>query len=477
MFEINQRYPLLFTKSNGKYQELHSPNDLKTISNIQLATTEDVTLLMNELRTFQKNFQKISKLEIACALKHIATRILEEKESFAHLIATEGGKPLKDALIEVERASLTFTLCAEEATRIHGEMIPMERSSAALGKIAFTMKEPIGPVLAISAFNHPLNLLAHQVGCALASGCVVVLKPSPGTPLNAYQLKRLFLETNLPSEVLTIVPCDIPEIEQMVANKVFGYVSFIGSAKVGWSLRSKLAPGTRLALEHGGIAPAIVCSDADIERSVKSLIKGAFYHAGQVCISTQRIFIHKNIQETFVRHFIEEVKKLKTQSATLPDTDVGPLIRPSEVVRIKSWIKEAVNFGAKLLVGNSSAGEHHQFLHPTVLFNVSEKSKLMNEEVFGPVVCINEFEDLDKLMESLNDTELIFESSIFTYDMSVFMKAVKTIPAMSLVINEHTAFRVDWMPFGGHKASGLGMGGVKYSIEEMTRTKQIILAP
>lgn len=476
MFEINQKYPLLFTKSNGKYQELHSPNDLKTMTNIQLANAEDIGLLMNELKSFQKTFQKVSKLDVSLALKHIAKRILEEKDNFAHLIAIEGGKPLKDALIEVERAALTFTLCAEEATRIHGEMIPMERSSAALGKIAFTMKEPIGPVLAISAFNHPLNLLAHQVGCALASGCVVVLKPSPGTPLNAYQLKKLFLETNLPPEVLTIAPCDVAEIEQMVANKAFGYVSFIGSAKVGWSLRSKLAAGTRLALEHGGIAPAIVCADADIERAVKSLIKGAFYHAGQVCISTQRIFVHQSIREVFVNRFLEETKKLKTQSATLADTDVGPLIRPSEVVRIKSWIEEAVHLGAKLLIGNSTEGSHQQFLHPTVLFNVSEKSKLMNEEVFGPVVCINEFENLDILMDSLSETELVFESSIFTNDMNIFMKAIKALPAMSLVINEHTAFRVDWMPFGGHKASGLGMGGVKYSIEEMTRTKQIIIS-
>ena len=477
MFEIGQKYPILFCNSQGKYQALHSPNDLTTITQIQWASADDVALLLKDIKPFQKKFQQVSKLEVAEALKHVARRILEEKENFAHLIALEGGKPLKDALVEVDRASLTFTLCAEEATRIHGEMIPMERSASALGKMAFTIKEPIGPVLAISAFNHPLNLLAHQVGCAVASGCVVVLKPSPGTPLNAYQLKKLFLETKLPPEVLTVVPCDIPEIQSLVSHKNFSFVSFIGSAKVGWNLRGQLAPGTRLALEHGGIAPAIVCLDADIERATKSLVKGAFYHAGQVCISTQRIFVHKDIQEKFVKRFLEEVKKLKTQSALLADTDVGPLIRPAEVVRIQSWINEAMNLGAKLLIGNSTEGSHQQFLHPTVLLNVSGECKLMNEEVFGPVVCINEFDHLDALMDSLSETEFVFESSIFTNDMSVIMKAVRTLPAMSLVINEHTAFRVDWMPFGGHKASGLGMGGVKYSIEEMTRIKQIILSP
>lgn len=477
MFEIKSKYPLLFTDSEGEFKDLHSPNDLKKISTVQWATSSDVEKLLTQIKSHQKNFQTISKLEISNALKHVAKRILENKESFAHLIALEGGKPLKDAIVEVERASLTFNLCAEEATRTHGEMIPMERSTAAQGKIAFTMKEPIGPVLAISAFNHPLNLLAHQVGCALASGCVLILKPSPGTPLNAYHLKKLLSETNLPDEVLTIVPCDVPEIEKMISHPSFGYVSFIGSAKVGWSLRSKLAPGTRIGLEHGGIAPAIVHHDADVSRAVKSLIKGAFYHAGQVCISTQRIFVHRNVQQTFTELFIEEVKKLKTGSATLPDTDVGPLIRPSEVTRIKSWIDEAIQMGANLLIGNEIRGEHKQYLLPTVLCNVSESAKLMNEEVFGPVVCINEYEDLDLQMEKLSETDLVFESSIFTNDMSIFMKAVKMIPAMSLVINEHTAFRVDWMPFGGHKASGLGMGGVKYSMEEMTRTKQIIIAP
>lgn len=475
MFKLNETYPLLFTDSSENFRPLYSPNTGKKISDIQWASSQEVERILKQLTHQQKQFSKFSHLQISGALEHVSQRILELKNEFAHLIALEGGKPLKDALVEVERAALTFKLCAEECTRISGEMIPMERTASAQGKLAFTLKEAIGPVLAISAFNHPLNLLAHQVGCALASGCIVVLKPAPGTPLNAYQLKKLFQETNLPDYSLTILPCDIPEIEQLAASPQFAYVSFIGSAKVGWHLRSKLAPGTRLALEHGGVAPAIVCEDANIDKAVRSLIKGAFYHAGQVCISTQRIFVHQDRANAFQEKFLEEVKKLKTQDATLADTDVGPLIRPAEVSRIQEWIKEAISEGAELLIGNEVSGEHKQYLSPTVLNNVKSLSKLMNEEVFGPVVCLNTFHDLDALLDELSESTYIFESCLFTESLSTSLKVIKTLPSMSLVVNEHNAFRVDWMPFGGHKKSGLGMGGVKYSIEEMTRTKQIII--
>lgn len=475
MFNLNESYPLLFTNSSSEYKTLTSPNTGKKLSDIQWAKSEDIDLLLKQIRHHQKQFSKVSRLKISEALEHVSKRVLELKEDFAHLIALEGGKPLKDALIEVERAALTFKLCAEESTRLTGEMIPMERTASAQGKLAFTIREPIGPILAISAFNHPLNLLAHQVGCALASGCVVVLKPAPGTPLNAYHLKKLFKETELPDFAFTVLPCDIPEIEKLVASSEFGYVSFIGSAKVGWNLRSKLAPGTRLALEHGGIAPAIVCEDADINKAVTSLIKGAFYHAGQVCISTQRIFLHQKIAQAFTEHFLEAVKNLKTQDATLPDTDVGPLIRPAEVTRIQGWINEAISEGAQVLMGNEVCGEMKQFLSPTVLKDVKAQSKLMTEEVFGPVVCLNTFHDLDSLLEELDDTPYIFESALFTENLSTTMKVIKTLPTMTLVVNEHNAFRVDWMPFGGHKKSGLGMGGVRYSMEEMTRTKQIII--
>lgn len=475
MFNLNESYPLLFTKSSGEFRPLTSPNDGKKLSDIQWGQAEDVELLLKKIRHHQKQFSKVSRLKISEALEHVSKRILELKTDFAHLIALEGGKPLKDALIEVERAALTFKLCAEESTRLKGEMIPMEQTSSAQGKLAFTLREAIGPILAISAFNHPLNLLAHQVGCALASGCVVILKPAPGTPLNAYHLKKIFQETELPDFALTILPCDIPEIEQLVASPELGYVSFIGSAKVGWKLRSKLAPGTRLALEHGGIAPAIVCEDADIKKAVTSLIKGSFYHAGQVCISTQRIFLHQKIAQSFTEYFLEAVKKLKTQDATLPDTDVGPLIRPEEIIRIQSWINEAMDEGAELLIGNAVSGKMKQFLLPTVLKNVKAHSKLMTEEVFGPVVCLNSFNNLDTLLEELDDTPYIFESALFTESLSTTMKVIKSLPTMTLVVNEHNAFRVDWMPFGGHKKSGLGMGGVRYSIEEMTRTKQVII--
>ncbi len=475
MIPLPLQFPINFKESKGPFKPLVSPNDQKVITEIQFSTAEDINWVLSHLKSSQKKMQSLKGFERAEILKKTAEQIKHNAEKLAWLIATEGGKPLIDAKAEVARAQNTMEICAEEAMRIGGETLPMERTAAALNHLSYSTRTPIGPVLAISAFNHPLNLLAHQVGCAIAAGCMVVIKPSPNTPLCAFKLEKYLLAAGLPPECCYVLNCEIPEIEMMVSSTEFGYVSFIGAAKIGWGLRKILAPGSRLALEHGGQAPAIIAEDADFDKAIPSLLKGSFYHAGQACISTQRIFVHESRYQDFLLKFTTETKKLITADAREASTQVGPLIRPSEAKRILSWISEAVAAGARVETGGEHLSIGEQFIAPTIITHAPREMKIMSEEVFGPLVCVNAYSDEDELLDYLNSNQYIFESCLFTESISTTMRVTQKLESMTIVVNNHSAYRVDWMPFGGHKLSGLGMGGVKYSIDEMTRLKQIII--
>lgn len=461
--------------SSKKWLQVTSPSHLKPLSRVQLASKNDISYLLETLCSAQDQMNQLAPYERAAILKSVIQKITHEKDFLASLIALEGGKPLKDARVEVDRTCETLHLCVEETLRLSGEIVPMERTAAGKNHLAFTLKVPIGPVLAISAFNHPLNLIAHQVGTALASGCCVVLKPAPSTPVCAYFFKKFFEDTALPSQAFQVISAEIPEIETLVSSSKFKFISFIGSAKVGWNLRKILAPGTRLSLEHGGTAPAVICEDANIELACQSLIKSSFYHAGQVCISTQIIYVHEQIFSTFVEKFSYATKKLLVGDALNEQTDVGPLIRKEEVQRLKTIIDEALSEGAELACGFQILGEHEQFLTPTVLLNVSEDSRIMKEEAFGPVVCIQSFSNEEMVLEKISLQHFEFEGALFSQNISKIFTLAQKFPAMTLVINNHNAFRVDQMPFGGHKESGLGMGGVKYMINEMSKTKMLII--
>ncbi len=475
MFQLPSEIPLHFTSSQGKFVDLNSPNDHGLLLKVQNATQDDIEFILKETKSIQKEMQKLRPFERSEILKKAAAHLKGQLEFLAKVIASEGGKPLKDARVEAARAIATIELCAEETLRLHGEVIPMERTPSGKDHLSFSVRDPIGAVLAISAFNHPLNLIAHQVGCALASGCSVVLKPASSTPISAHYLREAFTVAGLPDQFLRVVNAEVPLVEKLVASSEFSFVNFIGSAKVGWEMRKKIAPGTRLALEHGGQAPAVIRSDADIEKAVSALVKGAFYHAGQVCISTQGIFVADKIFDTFLAKFKEASSKLITGSAINEETDVGPLIRPGEVERLQKSIHEASEKGAKIVLGNKVFGNKNQFMSPTILTHVPRECSILKDEAFGPVVCINPYQDEEELLEYLNDKEYIFEAALFTNDLSAAMEIATGFSAMTFVINNHTAFRVDQMPFGGHGLAGLGMGGVKYAMEELTRVKQIII--
>ncbi len=406
-------------------------------------------------------------------LRRLADLLRDEREAFALLIAREGGKPLKDSRIEADRAVNGVELAAEEIGRLHGREIPMDLSQAGGSRVAFTRMEPIGPVVAVSAFNHPLNLIVHQVVPAVAAGCPVIVKPADTTPLTCMKFVALLHEAGLPEDLCQVCICDIPTAERLVTDGRVAFFTFIGSAKVGWYLRSKLAPGTRCALEHGGVAPVILCDDADLELAVPSLVKGGYYHAGQVCVSVQRIFVDKRIRQDFLSSFASEVGKLVTGDPTQQKTDVGPLILPREVTRVAGWVNDAIAGGAELLAGGEKMGE--RMFAPTILAEPPATASVSTLEIFGPVTCVYGFDDIDDVIARANGLPVAFQSAVYTRDINRALDLSGRLDASAVMINDHTAFRVDWMPFAGRRTSGYGVGGIPHTMEDLMQEKMTVL--
>ena len=394
-------------------------------------------------------------------------------DDLAVLATKEGGKPLMDSRVEVLRAINGVKLAAQAIGQLKGEQVPMGLTKASEGRIAFTTKEPIGVVASISAFNHPLNLIVHQAVTAIPAGCPVIIKPALTTPLSCLALVDILIEAGLPKDWCQVIICEDHLAEKLATDKRVNYLSFIGSAKVGWYLRSKLAVGTRCALEHGGSAPVIVDKMADVKTMLPALAKGAFYHAGQVCVSVQRIFVHESLLDEVVSGLKSEAKKLIIGDPLNENTEVGPLILPKEVDRVNDWVQEAISEGAELICGGNPLPNH--CFEATILLNPSGQSKVSKLEVFGPVVCIYSCTNIDDAITLANSLEVHFQASIFTKDLDVALGTVKKLNAAAVMVNDHTAFRVDWMPFGGRDASGIGVGGIQYSMHEMTREKLMVI--
>nr|WP_314073796.1 aldehyde dehydrogenase family protein [uncultured Roseococcus sp.] len=408
------------------------------------------------------------------AILRRAAELLEERQArFALLIAREGGKPLTDATVEVVRAVDGLRNAADEIRNFAGKEIPMGLTPASDGRWAFTTKEPIGVVAAISAFNHPLNLIVHQVAPAVAVGCPVIVKPATTTPLSCLELVALLREAGLDEPwCQTLVTDDNALAEALATDPRVAFLSFIGSARVGWHLRSRLPPGTRCALEHGGAAPVIVDRSAAIERIIEPIAKGGYYHAGQVCVSVQRIFVHAEILDAFTERFAARVAQLRVGDPILPETEVGPLILPRETERVASWIKEATSRGARLLGGGRLS---ETTLVPGIVLDPPADAKLSQLEVFGPVTCIYGFTEMDAAIGIANSLPHAFQAAVFSRDIGPALRAAQRLDASAVMINDHTAFRTDWMPFAGRRHSGYGVGGIPWTMEEMAEDKMIVL--
>ena len=454
--------------------KITSSFDLSLIKEIPLAGKNEVEKALQTADTLFQDQSKWLPPHERIAILHRTASIMESRvEKLTNLAASEGGKPYNDSKVEVLRAINGVQIAAEHIGQLKGEQIPMGLTKASEHRLGFTTREPIGVVSSISAFNHPLNLIVHQVVTAIAAGCPVIVKPDLRTPLSCLELVDILKEAGLPIGWCQAMICENDAAEQLVTDKRINYFSFIGSAKVGWYLKSKLAIGTRCALEHGGAAPVIVDKDADFKEMLPSLLKGGFYHAGQVCVSVQRVFAHKSICVDLANKLANMASKLVVGNQMNKKTEVGPLILPREVDRVEEWVNEAIEAGAKVLCGGKRISK--TCYEPTVLLNPSLDSKVSTSEIFGPVVCVYSYSDREKAIEIANSLDVHFQAAVFTKNLDVALDCVKKLNATSVMVNDHTAFRVDWMPFGGRDASGIGMGGIPYSMHEMTREKLMVI--
>jgi acyl-CoA reductase-like NAD-dependent aldehyde dehydrogenase len=454
--------------------EVVNPFDLKAIGTVELATwdqIDDYLATASQLHANRKSWLPVHKrIEI---LNKVIGIMQGRFDELAFQIANEGGKPLVDARIEVTRAIDGVGLCIKEIPNLAGKEIPMDLTAAGAGRIAFTTREPIGVVVAVSAFNHPLNLIVHQVTPAVATGCPVLIKPADDTPLSCQAFVDILYEAGLPEEWCRFVPCDIPTAEKMVTDPRVAFFSFIGSAKVGWMLRSKLAPGTRCALEHGGAAPVIVDETADIEAMIPSLIKGGFYHSGQVCVSVQRIFAPRSVASDIGALLAEAASKLVVGNAIEEATNCGPLIRPREVDRVSDWVNAAKDAGTTVLAGGNRLGK--TTYAPTILFQPPGDVDVSRKEIFGPVACVYEYDAIEDAYRTANALPYAFQASVFSKNIDTAFDAVRQLDATAVMVNDHTAFRVDWMPFAGRKQSGYNTGGIGYTMHDMTQDKMAVI--
>ncbi|WP_300668147.1 aldehyde dehydrogenase family protein [Desulfoluna sp.] len=454
--------------------EVRSPWDGGILETLHLGGAEVVDdVLKRATGVFKNGKAWLPVWERKEILLKTAADLRLNQEAFALTIAKEGGKPLLDARVEVTRAIGGIELAAEEMGRMGGQEIPMGLNPASSKRLAVTTREPIGVVAAISAFNHPLNLIVHQVIPAVAVGCPVIVKPATKTPLSCLALVELLHKNGLPDAWCQVVLLGRSDAEALATDARVAYFSFIGSAGVGWDLRRKLAPGTRCGLEHGGVAPVIVGEDADLDLMVPPLMKGGFYHAGQVCVSVQRVFAAKGIADELAAKMAQAASTLTVGDPTDASTDVGPLIRSGEADRVHGWVHEAVKAGGLVLCGGVKVAE--SAYAPTILMNPPDTVRVSTDEIFGPVICVYPCESMDEAVQRANHVEMAFQASVFTQDIDTALGVARHLDASAVMINDHTAFRVDWMPFGGRRQSGLGVGGIGYTMREMTQEKMIVI--
>ena len=434
-------------------------------------TAEEVEACLAEALELWKQ-GPLSKSRRIQILEKASELISKRAEALAKQIALEGGKPYKDALVEAHRAASSVKNAAEVLSHASGTEIPMGLTQPTEGYRAYTRIEPIGPVVAVSAFNHPLNLIAHQVAPAVAAGCPVIVKPASATPLSCLSFIDILREAGLPDVWARPLLISNDVATRLITDPRVAFFTFIGSARVGWSLRSKLAPGTRCALEHGGTAPAIVTADADIEDAVERLVKGGYYHAGQVCVSSQRLFVDAKVHATFLEKFKSRVESLRVDDPQLEETEVGPLIHPKEVERVHEWVKEALESGGECVIGGHILSE--TTYAPTILDQPGPDAKVSREEVFGPVTAVYPYAEIEDAIKRANDVQWAFQAAVFTQNLNTADLASEKLNASAVMINEHTAFRADWMPFAGWSASGHDTGGIPYTFHSMTREKMVV---
>lgn len=453
----------------GDWDEVLSPWDESPVARVAQGDEQTVDRAVRAAhRVFTE--EPIPQHRRAEILERAAELIKERQEDLAQAIAAEAGKPIKTARAEAGRTADTMTFSAVEARKLTGGTVPMEASAAGVGKLGVMLRVPLGVVGAISPFNFPLNLVAHKLGPAIAAGNAVVLKPAGQTPISAIKLAEILIEAGLPDGWLSVIPGGGQSVgNALVEHDLTAAISFTGSAPVGWGIRSKV-PHKRVGLELGSNAPLIVNEDGDWETAADKAQIHAFSHAGQSCISTQRILVHEAVADRFIERLVANVKKLKVGDPMDPETDVGPLITRGDRDRVKEWIDEAASGGGTILAGGELVDEG-RCLAPTLIEDPSLEARVWCEEIFGPVATIHRFSDFDQALEMANDSRYGLQAGVFTRDIGNGLKAARTLEFGGVLINEVPTFRADQQPYGGVKDSGNTREGPAWSIIEMTEER------
>jgi len=415
--------------------------------------------------------RRLPTFERQRVLRRVSEGIAQRKEEFARTLCQEAGKPIKLARSEVDRAIFTFTVAAEESTRIYGEYLPLDWQEFTAGRWGIVRRFPLGPIAGITPFNFPLNLVAHKVAPAIASGCSIILKPAPQTPLCSLLLAEVVQQAGWPDGGLNVLPLSNDDASLLVTDDRLKMISFTGSAAVGWQIK-KNSGKKKVILELGGNAGVIVHNDADVSYAADRCIAGGFGYAGQTCISVQRILVEQSVYGKFTDQLLTGVKNLKTGDPTEETTDVGPLIRESDAIRATDWVQEAVRGGARLLCGGHRKGS---IMEPTVLTGTKQDMKVNCQEIFAPVVSVEPYTDFNDALKQVNHSAYGLQAGIFTRDAKLMFQAYEELEVGGLVAGDVPSFRIDHMPYGGVKDSGLGREGLRYAIEEMTEPKLLVM--
>lgn len=457
--------------AEGEPLEILAPHDGSVVGTTHRAGAAHAEAAVAAAQRAFETTRKMPAYERQHVLREISKGIRTRHEEFARLMALEAGKPIKTARAEVDRGIFTFEVAAEEATRIGGEWLPLDWQASSAGRWAIVRRFSLGPILGITPFNFPLNLVAHKVAPAIAAGCPIVIKPAPQTPLTALLLAEVIEKSGWPAGGLSVLPLANSDAEHLVTDDRFKLLTFTGSGPVGWSLKTK-AGKKRVTLELGGNAGVIVHSDADVEYAADRCAFGGFSYAGQSCISVQRIVVQKSVRDKFLPALVERVKKLRVGEPLDESVDVGPMISEDAARRASAWIDEAVASGATIETGGKRRGS---YVEPTVLTHTRADMKVNCQEVFAPVVTVEPYDDFMDAIGRVNQSPYGLQAGVFTHDAKLLFTAFEELQVGGVIGGDMSSFRIDHMPYGGVKESGIGREGLRYAIEEMTEPRLLAL--
>ena len=452
--------------------DITSPYDGSVVGRTFLAGQAEFDEAAGHAVSARRAMAELPVFERVAILRRVAEALRTDAATFANTLAAEAGKPVKDATVEVDRAVLTFQVAADEATRLGGELIPLDLAARGRGRFAVTRRVPVGAIAAISPFNFPMNLVAHTLAPAVAAGCPIVLKPASATPLSALTLARLLDEAGVPKGALSVMPMARDVGDQLVTDPRFALLTFTGSADVGWKMKAR-AGKKRVVLELGGNAAVIVDKDVNVEQVVAKLVAGGFAYAGQSCVSIQRIFVHEAIYEDLSNRLVKAVERLVVGPPLDPNTDVASLIDEREAGRVEAWVTEAVEHGARVLTGGRRVGR--AAYAPTVLASPPASSKVVAEEAFAPLVDLVPFTHFEDAIGEVNRSRYGLQAGVFTNTLRHALLAFERLDVGGVILNDPPAYRMDHMPYGGVKDSGQGREGPRYAIEEMTELRVLVV--